>query len=213
VFNPAPGGDTSAGAAFTVAAVVPTGPTLTVSATTVAPGGGGTVTLKNGAGGTFDWLSFAPVGAPDNSFTTFVYVGAGVTTTTWTVTAPATTGPYEFRLYPNNGYTRTATSPTVTVQAGGSPAPVLTVSATTVAPGGSVTVTLTGGAGGMFDWLAFAATSSPTTIYLQYEFVGNGVTTRTWTVTAPTTPGTYEFRLFPNNTYTLAAKSPTVTVQ
>jgi hypothetical protein len=29
----------------------------------------------------------------------------------------------------------------------------------------------------------------------------------------PTTPGTYEFRLFLNNGYTRAATSPTVTVQ
>jgi IPT/TIG domain len=211
VLNPAPGGGTSAPAAFTVTAVV--GPSLTVSATTVAPGASVTVTLTNGAGGAYDWLSFAAVGAPDNSFVTFVYVGAGVTTRTWTVTAPTTAGSYEFRLYPNNGYTRTATSPSVTVQSAVGAGPVLTVSATSVSPGASITVTLTGGYGGMFDWLAFAATTAPASLYLDWTFVGNGVTTRTWTVTAPATPGTYEFRLFPNNSYTLAAKSPTITVQ
>jgi hypothetical protein len=90
---------------------------------------------------------------------------------------------------------------------------VLTVSARTVAPGASITVTLTNGAGGMFDWLAFASTTAPLTLYDQWTFVGQGVTTRTWTITAPTTPGTYEFRLFPNNGYVLAAKSLSVTVQ
>ena len=40
---------------------------------------------------------------------------------------------------------------------------------------------------------------------------GGGVTSRTWTVTMPTTPGTYEFRLYPNNTYARIATSPTVT--
>jgi hypothetical protein len=213
VRNPPPGSGTSGGVAFTVTAAPGVGPSLTVSATTVAPGASVTVTLTNGAGGTFDWLAFAPVGALDTTFTTFVYVGAGVTTRTWTVTAPSATGPYEFRLYPNNGYTRSATSPTVTVQAGTGPSPVLSVSATTVAPGASITVTLTGGAGGMFDWLAFAATTSPASLYVDWVFVGNGVTTRTWTVTAPATPGTYEFRLFPNNTYTLAAKSAAITVR
>jgi hypothetical protein len=43
--------------------------------------------------------------------------------------------------------------------------------------------------------------------------VGGGVTTRTWTITAPTAPGTYEFRLFLNDGFTRAATSPTVTVQ
>jgi hypothetical protein len=43
--------------------------------------------------------------------------------------------------------------------------------------------------------------------------VGSGVSTRTWTVTMPSTPGTYEFRLFLNNGYTRGATSPPVTVQ
>jgi hypothetical protein len=92
------------------------------------------------------------------------------------------------------------------------PAPVLTVSTTSSTPGASITVTLTGGLGGSGDWLSFASTSVGNTAYLQYTYVGNAVTTRTWTVTAPSTPGTYEFRLFLNNSYTRAATSPTVTV-
>jgi hypothetical protein len=42
--------------------------------------------------------------------------------------------------------------------------------------------------------------------------VGSGVTARDWTVTMPSAPGTYEFRLFLNNGYTRAATSPPVTV-
>jgi hypothetical protein len=42
-------------------------------------------------------------------------VGSGVTAKTWTVTVPSP-GTYEFRLFLNNGYTRAATSPTITVQ-------------------------------------------------------------------------------------------------
>jgi hypothetical protein len=218
------------------------------------------------------------------------------------VTTPTTPGTYEFRLFPNNGYTRAATSAAITVSLdqnpvpsigglnparigagsaaftltvtgtgfvpssvvrwngaarptafvsstqlsasiaaadvavagaaqisvfsptpGGGPSgslsfaiappPVLTVSATTVAPGTSVTVTLTDGLGGAWDWLSFAPTSAPNASYITYTFVGGGVVTRTWTVTVPTTPGTYEFRLFPNNGYTRAATSPAVTVQ
>ena len=91
-------------------------------------------------------------------------------------------------------------------------APVLTVNTTTVAPGGQVTVTLIGGFGGGADWLAFAPTSVPNTSYLQYIYVGAGVTTRSWTVTTPSTVGPYEFRLFLNNGYTRAATSPTVAV-
>jgi hypothetical protein len=92
------------------------------------------------------------------------------------------------------------------------PPPVLSVSATAVTPGASVTVTLTGGLGGATDWLGLSVTGAAATSYLQYTYVGKGVTTRTWTVTMPSTTGRYEFRLYLNNTYTIAAVSPTVTV-
>jgi hypothetical protein len=138
----------------------------------------------------------------------YVYVGAGVTTRTWTVvvTGPGT---YEFRLF-TGGYNRLATSAPITATAG--TPPVLTVSATTAARGTPVTVTLTNGYGGATDWLALALSGSPTTSYIQYTYVGGNVTTRTWTVTMPNTPGTYEFRLFPNNGYTVAATSPAIAV-
>jgi hypothetical protein len=90
--------------------------------------------------------------------------------------------------------------------------PVLSVSSTIVAPGGTVTATLTGGLGGATDWIGFAATTMPDTSYLQYTYVGAGIATRTWTITVPSTPGSYEFRLFLNNGYVRVATSPTVAV-
>jgi subtilisin family serine protease len=303
VMTPPPGGGTSAPATFRA-----TGPpVLSVNATSVAPGGTVTVTLTDGFGGQTDWLSFALTTVANYSYSSFVYVGNGTTTRTWTVTAPSTAGNYEFRYFRNGGYTRAATSPTVVVGGGsgggsnptpvltslspssvaagsaafnltvtgsgfvssstvrwngaarpttflsatqlraaipatdvasagsasvtvftpapgggtsssqpftiaqGSP-PHLTVSATSVAPGAAVTVTLTNSPGGSADWLAFALVSAPNTSYIRFTYVGAGMTTKTWTVTAPTTPGSYEFRLFLNNGYTRAATSPTVVV-
>jgi hypothetical protein len=185
-------------------------PSLAVNPTAVAGGSNVTVTLTNGLGGAGDWLAFAPSTAANSTYTQFIYVGAGVTTRTWSVTAPPISGPYEFRLFANSGYTRLATSPVVTVTA---MPPSLTVSAGTVAPGAAVTVTLSSGAGGAWDWLALAASSAPNTSYVTYTFVGGGMTSRTWTVTMPSTPGTYEFRLFLNNGYARAATSPPVTVR
>jgi subtilisin len=297
VFSPAPGGGTSTSLTLTI---IPPA-VLAVSASTVPGGTGVTVTLTQGTGGSGDWLAFAPASAPDSSFTQFTYVGTGVTTRTWTVTAPLTPGVYEFRLFLNNGSSRAATSPPVTVWLASNPAPsvsslspartsagsgaftltvngagfvpssairwngvirsttfvsssqlraaiaaadiiapgsaqvtvfsptpgggtslpmlfaiapppTLTVSATTVAPGASVTVTLTGGLGGYLDWLAFAATAAPNTSYLTLTYVGGGIDTRTWSVTMPSAPGPYEFRLFLNNGYTRAATSPQITV-
>jgi len=212
VFLPPPGGGTSSAATFTITSVAPPPPTLTVNQTTVPAGTPVTVTLTNGYGGSTDWITFASSMSPDTSYVQWIYVGAGVTTRTWTVNMPLNaSGNYEFRLYRDNGYVRAATSP----QIAAAPAPPtsLTVDKTSVAPGGSVTVTLTGGPGGSTDWLAFALVSAPNTSYPLWTYVGSGVTTRTWTITAPSTPGTYEFRLFLNGGYTRAATSPPVTVQ
>jgi hypothetical protein len=138
----------------------------------------------------------------------YTYVGAGVTTRTWTVvvTSPGT---FEFRLF-NNGNVRLATSAPITVTAGAPP--TLTASATTAARNTPVTVTLTNGYGGITAWLALAPTGTPNTSYVQWTYVGQNVTTRTWTVTMPNTAGTYEFRLFQDSGYTLLAKSPPITV-
>jgi hypothetical protein len=88
----------------------------------------------------------------------------------------------------------------------------LSVSATSVAPGASVTVTLANGLGGGQDWMALALASAPSTSYVAYTYVGSGVTNRTWTVAMPSTPGTYEVRYFPNGGYTVAAVSPSIAV-
>ena len=297
VFTPGPGGGTSSPLTFTINQA----PTLTISASPVAPGASETVTLTGGFGGVNDWLALASTTSPNSSNVQWVYVGNGVTTRTWTVNMPSSPGTYEFRLFLNNGYTRAATSPPVTVVAPPSPVPVLTslsppsiptgtssftltvngsgfvstsvvrwnganrtttfvnstqlkatipasdraalgtaeVTVATPAPGGgvsapltftvtplpsisvsttsarvgtSVTATLINGYGGYQDWIALASTSAANTSYVQYIYVGTGVTNRTWTVTLPSTPGTYEFRLFLSNGYTRAATSPPITV-
>ena len=88
----------------------------------------------------------------------------------------------------------------------------ITVSATTAPPGGSITATLSNSPGGSPDWLALAAVGTPSTNYLQWVYVGAGVTNRTWTIALPNAAGSYEFRLYLNNGFTVAARSPAVSV-
>ncbi len=90
------------------------------------------------------------------------------------------------------------------------PPPTLSISATAVPPGGSETVTLDLGYGGSGDWIGLFATGTSDNSYLQWTYVGGGVTTRTWTVAMPQNAGTYEFRLFVDSFR--AAASPVVTV-
>ena len=136
VLTPAPGGGTSASRTLTVS-----GPSLALSAVTVPAGGSITVTLTNGPGGSTDWLGLGAVGTADvGSNVRWTYVGAGVTTRTWTVNVPATTGQYEFRLFLNDGYVRAATSPAFAVAAL-NPTPSSTSPSPDPAAGGSSTQT------------------------------------------------------------------------
>lgn len=295
VFTPPPGGGTTAPLPFTIIK----GPTLAVSATVVAPAANVTVTLTDGLGLSGDWLALALASAPNTSYLQWTYVGAGVTTRTWTVKMPSTSGVYEFRLF-TTASKRAATSPLVSVDSSLSPAPALSsvspttaytgsgpftltvngsgftaasvvrwngfdratifisssqvqaaIPATDVAasgtaqitifnppPGGgtsasiafpvvagptlsvdatvvpaaaNVTVTLRNGLGGGGDWLALAAVGAPNGSYLQWTYVGAGITTRAWTVKMPASSGAYEFRLFVAGSVR-AAVSPAVTV-
>src|SRR5437867_4894986 len=61
------------------------------------------------------------------------------------------------------------------------PAPILTVSATSVSPGAPITVTMTGGLDGPSDWIALAPTTAPDTTYVSYLYV-KGVN-GSWTFT------------------------------
>jgi hypothetical protein len=208
VFNPPPGGGASVGLPFSISLA----PSLSVSATSVAGGTQVTVTLANGYGGATDWLGVAPTGSPNTTYLQWTYVGSGITSRTWTTTMPTAAGTYEFRLFVS-GYTRVATSPVVNVTPAPPPPPAqLTTNVATATVGSPVTMSLTGGPGGATDWIALAATGAANNNYLQWVYVGAGVTTRNWTVNMPTAPGTYEFRLFLNNGYTRAATSPPVTV-
>lgn len=213
--TPAPGGGTSNAMTLQIAH-----PVLTPSATSVAPGATMSVTLTDGVGNTSDWIALASVGASDTSVVEWVYVGAGVTETTWSLTMPTTEGDYEFRLFEDGSYNRLTTSVTVNVGgSGGDPPddppvadPVLDVSATAVTVGDPVTVTLTDGPGNASDWIALASVGSANTSIIEWVYVGSGQTTTSWTVNMPATAGDYEFRLFENNGYTLLATSATVTV-
>jgi len=96
------------------------------------------------------------------------------------------------------------------VEAG--PTPRLTVDRSTVPPGRPVTVTLTNGYGGPLDSLILVPVGAPSSSFVQYSVPGDNVRNFTWTVTMPVTPGAYEFRLLPNDGWTAAATSPTMTV-
>ena len=88
--------------------------------------------------------------------------------------------------------------------------PSLQVDSTVAEPFDPVTVTVTNPPGSLDDWVALATVGSPITSYVTFAHIT--ASSPSWTVTMPQVEGQYEFRLFVNNTYTLAAVSATVTV-
>ncbi|HTJ15708.1 MAG TPA: RHS repeat-associated core domain-containing protein [Steroidobacteraceae bacterium] len=193
-----------------VSASLPATPSLAVSATSVAAGANVTVTLTNAPSGSGYWLALTKVGAPYTTYDKWVEVTATAGSFVWNVTMPSYAGSYEVRLFAAP-FEQLAGSPAITVAAPSQPSQAtLNVSTSTAVPGSSVTVRLMAGAGGATDWLALARVSAANTTYLQWVYVGSGVTNRDWTVTLPTSADSYEFRLFLNDGYTRAATSPPV---
>src|SRR5207245_4203515 len=104
---------------------VGTPPTLNVNPTTVNRGGSVTVTVTNGPGSSTDWIGLYRQGAADTAFLDWRYLngtksapGTELTSGNFQFPMPTTNGTFEFRLFANNGFTRLAISPLVTVQGG-----------------------------------------------------------------------------------------------
>lgn len=205
-----------------VASPTPGTPFIGVSSLQVETGTQITATLTGGPANPLDVLSFAPVGSPNTSFPQWLYI-ASTSTFTWSINAPSTPDDYEFRLYKQGDYTILATSDAVNVRpppavCGGqmssptSGVPFVAVSTLQATTGSSITATVSDGPGNTYDWLAIAPVGSGAFSYLSYVYL-NGQTDYTWTLNAPTTPGTYEFRFYEDNTYNLLATSDPVSVQ
>ena len=198
--------------------------TLTVNGSTTAQSvsAGATVTVgvQNGPGNYLDWVALYQTGTPDGSYLSHQYL-YGSTSAFLPFTLPATAGTYEFRLFPNNGWTSIAASPTVTVAAtaarvaplppttpyltlNGAPAPV------TVAPGATIGINVLNSTGNALDWIGIypvgMLADSTKSVVEHY------VTYTTYAIPATTAAGTYEARLFANNSLTLLATSPAITV-
>lgn len=197
-------------------------PSIGVSKTSLAMGEPVQVTVADGPGNRTDWVVLAKVGTGVSSYLDWKYLSGsrslpptGLTSAVLTFAMPATPGNYEFRFLANNGYILLATSPAVTARP-----PILGVSASSVTPGGSVQVTVADGSGNRGDWVALAKVGTAATSYLDWKYLNGtrslpatGVTSAALTFAMPQTLGTYEFRFFANNGFTLFATSAPLSVE
>ncbi|MBZ5556722.1 MAG: IPT/TIG domain-containing protein [Acidobacteriia bacterium] len=200
---------------------------LAPGSVTVTAGATVSVAVSNGPGSTTDWVALSGSGTSDYSYIDWRYLNGatappatGLTSATITFTVPIAPGSYEFRLFANNTYSRLATSVTVNVVA--SPA-TLTVNgvdpptAVSVAAGTRMTLDVAGGPANATDWVGLYAAGAGDGAYLTWRYLSgtttppaSGLSSATLTFDAPTSPGSYEFRLFANNTYARLTASTTI---
>ena len=90
-----------------------------------------------------------------------------------TFTVPTTGGMCNFRLFANNGFAQLATGPPVTVTAA---SPTLGVNAMSVIAGGTVTVTITNGPGGITDRVGPYSTAAGDLTFVDWRYL-NGTKT------------------------------------
>jgi hypothetical protein len=146
------------------------------------------------------------------AFSQVATVGAGVTTYPDSGLTASTSYSYRVRATNTGGDSAYSNTASATTQAGGGPSLTLNGGTTpiTVAPGATIAITVVNPTGNPKDWIA---------IYLIGQASGTQSVVEhyvTWTsgYTIPTTtaPGTYEARLFANDTLTLLATSAAITV-
>lgn len=200
------------------------------SITTRNPGSSISVNVQRGGSGSrTDWVSLAQVGSADTSSISWKYLSnttsppaSALSSATLTFTLPFTLGNYELRFYANDGYTRLATSGTLTTAW-----PASTVTANQVSspgtvsglPGHTVSVTVTNGPATTTDWAELTtvgAADSATPFSWQYlngttTAPATGVSSATLTFTLPNAIGSYEIRFFAHGTYTKLGTGPTMT--
>jgi hypothetical protein len=198
---------------YAVAAVFKYQPlTLSASPSTINPGGPVTASwsgIVNPTAG--DWIGLYSAGALDSAYVSSRYTN-GSASGSLVLSTPATigAGTYELRLYANNSFTRLATSSPITIQP-----PSLSGSPSTINPGGTVTASWSGivnpTAG---DWIGLYSAGALDSAYVSSRYT-NGSASGSLVLSTPATigSGTYELRLYANNTYTRLATSSPITVQ
>jgi uncharacterized protein YegP (UPF0339 family) len=214
-------------AQFAGSTTPPPGPALSVTPTSVAGGASVTASFSGVASPTpEDWVGVFPTGASNAAYVGWFWTSSctqvpgatGLSAGSCTIAMPATAGTYELRLFANNGDAVLATSATVTDT--GSPPAVLSASPTTVAPGGTTSVSWSGVVNpSARDWVGLYQTGAANSQYLTFFYTSSCTQSPTTAAasgscsfTLPTTPGTYELRLFANDSYNLLATSSAVTV-
>jgi hypothetical protein len=201
-------------------------PTVAASVTNVQPGTSVSVTVNNGPGNTKDWIGLYAATATNDypNLLSWKYLNgaqsppsSGQTSASMTFVMPPAPGTYQFRFFSNDTYNLLAGSPNVVSSMPNGA--TISVSSTTVRPGASVSVTVYNGPGNTTDWVGVYAATAPSdnANLIAWKYLNgsqsppsSGQTAAALTFAMPSTPGTYQFRFFPNDTFNVLLSTPNV---
>jgi hypothetical protein len=198
-------------AAFTVTAGTNgTPPAISVSANRASTGATITATVANGPSKPTDWIGLFDVEGNASSYLAWSYLNgsttppaAGLADASVRFILPIKAGTYNVRLFAGGTYDLLAVSEPITVTS-----PTLSLMAATVAAGGTVTASITGGPGYNGDWVGLYGEDNSPAAYTDWRYLNNeqifpnaGSSSATVTFPAPLTPGRYTLRFFASGGY------------
>jgi hypothetical protein len=186
-----------------------------------------TVAVTNGPANPSDWVGVFVTGASDSSALAWQYLNGtatappeGLETATLRFLTPTTSGSYEVRLFAANTTARLAASGPLTVAP---TAARIAVNETTppasvvVAPASRLAVQVTGGPGNATDWIGLFRAGASDAFSLAWQYLNGSsvppiveLTAASLTVALPPEVGTYEIRLFADNSYNRLATSSSI---
>jgi hypothetical protein len=176
----------------TTGGTAPPAPTPNPLLTLTLVGSSIQVNWKSPAGSSsLDWLALSGVEAPYWWYITSNNTN-GATSGSFTVPAPTTPGLYEFRYYYGDTWTVLTRSIPLAI---GTSQLKLTASATTVAPGSSLTLSWSVPNGALVNQVGLFPAGQATDQQPYWYNVTNGKATGSYTITAPSTAGKYEVHL------------------
>jgi hypothetical protein len=204
------------------------GASLTVDKRTYTPGESITVTFNAPIGlPTNAWVGVIPSSVPHGSEATndqndiaYKYL-SGKTYGTLAFTAPTTPGSYDLRMNSSDNNGAELTYVSFTVSGGAAPSSAsLNLAKNSFAPGESIAVTFTAPGGlatnawiGIIpSWVAHGSEATNDQYDLAYQYL-SGKTSGTFYFNAPTTPGSYDFRMHSTDNSGIELTSVTFTVR
>jgi len=195
-----------------IVTVTTPGPVLVASPVTTVAGNTVTADWQAIAAPTAaDWIGVYAVGADDASYLTRVFTtGTATGSTSLTLPGVVPVGAYELRLFTNNTFTRLATSNGFAVVTG----PIVLSTPPTIAANGTLTVIWAGvAAPTSTDWVALVPLNAPDSSFVTWSYTGGADGGSLHLSVPPGAPqGSYELRLFAQNSFQRLAVSKVVTV-